>query len=154
MKHLTFEWHGSGSLKEALNWPFSYFSFVGNSNGIYLIRFWSDALKCLTITVSMRYVGFRDEVGILIFNDGNEQYPGEERYDLPALFLEKRTVRKLVINDNDTLVESGIEFEFDGCLVTIVSGLFPETISISGLSFLERKSVPEMPMEQYSRVTM
>lgn len=158
MESITFGWLGSDLLRTRLSEGIK-------SASIYLVGFlkrptsvilWGGDGLGLKIKAEMFDIAERQERGILSFSEVKSS--DVESIDLlevkiPKIFASDLMCAKLIANELNTTLESGVLFESsDNQKIIIVAGMAPYTLAIHGLIEIPHIFEPEYELHDYKRV--
>jgi hypothetical protein len=156
MKHCPFSWTGATSVAKALSVPFDRASVWVPSHGRPIaITLWRGDGTGLRIGSRTNQVAPRIEVGTLEFAIVDRIDPAHRLISIDKPLGEPVSASKLVIEQSGTCFESGFALEAsDGRTFTVVSGVYPNTLAISGLVEGEHFFEPEYPLTSYLRMPL
>jgi hypothetical protein len=153
MNNLLFRWEEPNSLTDELHVPIKevFLEFSPHGWPMFL-TFWRFDETGLRVHSEMHDVAERTEVGVLSFSRVSTPPDGRATAVAASAFNREITAFKLVIEESDTMVESGLVLKANSDEIVIVASSYPYMLAVSGVLSAPHIFEPEYPIDRYTRV--
>jgi hypothetical protein len=154
MNSLPFVWEESTSFGDELSGPVKQvFLEFGPHGWPMFVTFWRFDETGLRLHSEMHDVAERIEVGVLSFSRISTPPVDKTIVDAASAFSREITAFKLVIEESDTIAESGVVLKAGSDEIVVVASARPCMLAVSGVSLpAPHMFEPEYPIDRYIRV--